>query len=261
MPLPLERTDTTVAASSSGHGTNLDVVQDVLYGREVDVVTVEDEGPEESARQIIEQSKLGYGVIAVGATARSGRARFVSPMVNELLKHSDLPVVIVRRARNLEGRLPGIFAQALVPVVASPSSRAAQELAANLSSRLGTRLMLSHVVYDAGGRVEVGRRLIGRLLSAAPPAETGVAERILAQAHEHALQVNANVDTEIRLASSPAVEMVRRASEIDADLIVLGARLRRLDDGRPSLGPTVEHVLEHASQTVVAVITPDDRPS
>ena len=258
---PEELAATVLSVQSNGSGTNLDVVRDVLYGREVDVAVIDGAGPEESARQIIDHSKLGYGVIAVGATGGSEPGRFVSPVVDELLQHSDLPVVIVRRARNLEGRLPGIFAQALVPVVASPSSRAAQELAANLSARLGTRLMLSHVVYDTGARAEAGRRLIGRLLNPAPPADTGVAERILAQAHDHALQVNANVDTEIRFASSPAVEMVRRASEIDADLIVLGARLRRLGDGRPSLGPNVEHVLEHASQTVVAVVTPDDRPS
>jgi len=257
---PEELAATVMEVPTKGNGSNVDVVRDVLYGRKLDVATVGEVGPEEAARRIIDQSRLGYGVIAVGAAAAPGQGRFASPLVDELLKGSDLPVVIVRRARNLEGRLPGIFAQALVPVVASPASRAAQELAANLSARLGTRLMLSHVVYDTGGRLDTGRRLLGRLLSPAPPVETGVAERVLAQAHDHALKVNANVDTEIRIADSPAVELVRRADEIDADLIVLGARLRRLGDGRPSLGPNVEHVLEHASQTVVAVVTPDDRP-
>ena len=48
--------------------------------------------------------------------------------------------------------------------------------------------------------------------------------------------------------------------EIEADLIVLGAQLRRLDDGHATLGPNVEHVLEHAAQTVVVVIMPDERP-
>jgi len=58
----------------------------------------------------------------------------------------------------------------------------------------------------------------------------------------------------------PAREIVEQATELEADVIVLGAQLRRLDDGRPSLGPNVEHILEHASQTVVAVVTPDRRP-
>ena len=90
--------------------------------------------------------------------------------------------------------------------------------------------------------------------------ETDVAERVLAQAQAHALEVSANAHTSIRFGTLPAAEVVEEADEIEADLIVMGARLRRLDDGRPSLGPNVEHVLQHASQTVVVVVTPDERP-
>ena len=86
-----------------------------------------------------------------------------------------------------------------------------------------------------------------------------MAERVLARAYEHALEVRATADTEIRFASSPAVEIVRHANEIEADLIVIGAQLRNLD-GRPSLGPNTEHVLQHAAQTVAVVVMPDQRP-
>ncbi len=268
---PEELPATVMAVRANGSGPNLEVLEDVLYGRELDVAHLDDVDLVEAAAQIVAQSKLGYGVIAVGAVADPSRQTFVSPLVDELLRTSDLPVVIVRKARNLlPGRLPGIFAQALVPVVASPSSRAAEELAANLSARLGTRLMLSHVVYETGAPAGFGAQLLAPLRggvfgslrggqSALSP-EADVAERVLAQAYTHALEVHANADTEIRFARSPGVEIVRQATEIEADLIVLGGRLRRLDDGRPSLGPNVEHVLEHASQTVVAVIMPDRRP-
>ncbi len=273
---PEELAATVMAVRKNGDGPDMTVLENVLYGRELDVAMLDEVDVVEEARQIIAQSKLGYGVIAVGAVAEPGQGTFVSPLVDELLKTSDLPVVIVRTARNLAGTLPGIFAQALVPVVASPSSRAAQELAANLSGRLGTRLTLSHVVYQPpDARPDIGRRLLDRLRSGAAVVELGadrrvvadneraeleVAERVLAQAHAHALEVSANADTEIRFANRPAVEIVSQAVEIEADLIVLGAQLRRLDDGRPSLGPNVEYVLEHASQTVVAVVTPDRRP-
>ncbi len=273
---PEELAATVMAVSKNGGGPDMTVLENVLYGRELDVATLDHVDVVDEAKQIVAQSKLGYGVIAVGAVAEPGRGTFVSPLVDELLKTSDLPVVIVRTARNLPGALPGIFAQALVPVVASPSSRAAQELAANLSGRLGTRLTLSHVVYQPpDDRPDIGRRLLDRIRSGGTAVEVGaeptmvagneraeldVAERVLAQAHAHALEVSANADTEIRFANRPAVEIVSQAVEIDADLIVLGARLRRLDDGRPSLGPNVEYVLEHASQTVVAVVTPDGRP-
>ena len=257
---PEELPATVMAVNSNGEGPDIEVLENVLYGRELDVAELDDVNEVEAAAQIVAQSKLGYGVIAVGSVADPGHGTFVSPLVDEILKTSDLPVVIVRKARNLPGRLPGIFAQALVPVVASPASRAAQELAANMSSRLGTQLMLSHVVYTAPSDDDLGSRLFGRLRSPVPAAESDVAERVLAQAYGHALEVSASADTEIRFAAQPASEIVEQAVEIEADIIVLGAMLRRLDDGTPSLGPTAEHVLEHASQTVVAVVTPDHRP-
>ncbi len=270
---PEELAATVMAVPANGSGPNMDALENVLYGRELDVAILDAAGPVEAAEQIVAQSKLGYGVIAVGTVAEPGHGTFVSPLVDELLRTSDLPVVIVRKARDLPGELPGIFAQALVPVVASRSSRAAQELAANMSARLGTRLLLSHVVYQSPeSRSDLGRMLFGRLRGSAAgepgdvsvlddgEVDIDVAERVLAQAQAHALDVSANADTEIRFASRTAVEIVSQAVEIDADLIVLGAQLRRLDDGRPSLGPTVEYVLEHASQTVVVVVTPDERP-
>jgi Kef-type K+ transport system membrane component KefB len=246
--------------NSDGDRPQVDVVRDVLFGRPLDDASLDDLDPVETAAQIVAQSKLGYGVVAVGAVSSPGTKSFVSPLVDELLKGLEVPLVIVRKARNQNGRLPGIFAQALVPVVASPSSRAAQELATNLSAHLGTRLTMTHVIYDPAAPTAGDKPLLGRLLS--PPEEAlEVAERVVAQAHDHAVTVNANVDCEIRFAASPASEVVHRAIEIDADLIVLGARLRRLDDGLPTLGPNVEHVLEHADQTVVVVVTPDERPT
>ncbi|MEM7272884.1 MAG: cation:proton antiporter [Actinomycetota bacterium] len=256
---PEELPATVMAVQQNGSGPNLEALQNVLYGRELDVAYIDDAAEQEVAQQIVAESKLGYGVIAVGTVSHPRPGSSISPLVDELLRTSELPMVIVRRARNLPGKLPGIFAQALVPVVASPSSRAAEELAANMSARLGTRLMLSHVVYDPSDG-DLGGRLFGRFRTPVTEEETDVAERILARAQSHAIEVHATADTAIRFASLPAVEVVSQAAEVEADLIVMGARLRRLDDGRPSLGPNVEHVLEHASQTVVIVVTPDERP-
>ncbi|MEM8922251.1 MAG: cation:proton antiporter [Actinomycetota bacterium] len=254
-PESLAATVMSVADGNGDEPPSLEPVRNVLYGRDVEVKAID---PANAAEGIAAESKLGYGMIAVGTIDDPGHGVFFSPMIDELLGRVDLPVVIVRKARNLPGRLPGAFARALVPVVASSSSRAAEELAANFASRLGTQLMLSHVVYRPGTDL-VGAGLLGRLRDAAFPEDSDVAERVLARAHEHALEVRASADTEIRFASSPAEEIVRHASEIEADLIVLGAQLRNLD-GHPSLGPNTEHVLEHAPQTVVVVVMPDQRP-
>ena len=249
---------TVVAAQDNGgEPAGLEPLRNVLYGRKVEVRSTT---PTAAVDTIIAESKLGYGVIAVGTVADPGHGVFFSPLVDELLGRVDLPVVIVRKARSLDGRLPGAYARALVPVIASSSSRAAEELAANFGSRLGTQLVLSHVVYRPVTASAGGGRLLGRIRAAAFPEDSDVAERVLARAHEHAVGVRATADTEIRFASAPAEEIIRHASEVEADLIVLGAQLRNLD-GRPSLGPTTEHVLEHAPQTVVAVVMPDQRPS
>ena len=252
----------TVMAVRSPNGdgqVELEPLRNVLYGRELEIKEVPAEG---AVSAVVAEAKLGYGVIAVGAVDNPGRGVFLSPLVDQVLGQVDLPVVIVRKGRNLPGRLPGAFAQALVPVVATSSSRAAEELAANFAARLGTQLMLSHVIYQGSNGLVPSGRLFGRLRNAAFPEDTDVAERVLASAYEHALRVRATADVEIRFASSPAEEIVRHADEIEADLIVLGAQLRNLDgEGRPSLGPNAEHVLEHANQTVVAVVMPDQRPS
>ncbi len=250
-----EEIGATVMAGNQEDGTEADLepIKNVLFGREVEFKNADQEAVTE---RTIAQSKLGYGVIAVGAVREPGHGTYVSPLVRELLVNADVPVVVVRKAKNLPGRLPGIFAQALVPVVASLSSRAAQELAANLSSQLGTQLTLSHIVRPP----EDDKSSFINLVKATTfSGETDVAERVLAQAHAHALEVRANADTTIRIAASASEDIVDHANEIEADLIVVGAQLRRLD-GRPSLGPNVEHVLEHAPQTVVAVVMPDARP-
>lgn len=248
---------TVISVPSNGSEPDtLEPLRNVLHGRELEIKSVDASSAVES---IVAESKLGYGVLAVGTVADPGHGTFFSPMVDELLGRVDLPIVVVRKGRNLPGRLPGAFARALVPVVASSSSRAAEELAANFASRLGTQLMLSHVVYRPRRNLVGAGRLLGRWRDAAFPEDSEVAERVLARAHGHAVEVRASADTEIRFASSPAEEIVRHASEIEADLIVLGAQLRNLD-GRPSLGPNTEHVLEHAPQTVVAVVMPDRRP-
>ena len=255
-PESLAATVIAVESDNGDESQDLEPLRNVLYGRKVDVHPV---AAADAASSVIAESRLGYGVIAVGTVSEPGRGVFFSPMVDEILGQVDVPVVIVRKARDLPGRLPGAFAQALVPVIASESSRAAEELAANFASRLGTQLLLSHVIYQAHRSSDDSGPLFDRFRAAAFPGDTDVAERVLARAHDHAVEVRASAQTEIRFSASPAEEIVKHATDIEADLIVLGAQLRNLD-GRPSLGPTTEHVLEHATQTVVAVVMPDRRP-
>ncbi len=256
---PLDLAATVLAVRTDGDGPNINVMGNVLYGRNFEVAEV-DPGVdgEAAAAEIIAQSRLGYGVIALGAGEEPGLGHFSSSLVDEVLNRSELPVVIVRKAMSHPGRLPGVFARALVPIAGSRSSQAALELAANLSSNLGTHLLLCHVVYRPRSGTGPGS-LFDRFRASAFAEDDEVAGGLLAEALRYAMSTRATAETEIRFAGSPAVEIVNRANAIDADLVVIGAQVRRVPDSRPSLGPNVEHVLEHCPQTVVVVVMPDQR--
>lgn len=257
---PQDLAATVMAVRRNGDGgSDIDVMGNVFYGRDYEVAEL-DPGIDDAtaAAEVIAQSRLGYGVIALGAGTESGKRHFASSLVDEVLNRSDLPVVIVRKAMSHPGRLPGVFAQALVPIAGSRSSQAALELAANLSSNLGTHLLLSHVVYRPRGGTGPGS-LFERFRASAFPEDDDVAGGLLAEALRYAMETRATAETEVRFAGSPAAEIVKRANAIEADLVIIGAQLRRVPDSRPSLGPNVEHVLEYCPQTVVVVVMPDQR--
>ncbi len=257
---PEDLAATVVAVRGNGGGPNIDVMSNVLYGREFEVSELDPNLDDATAAaEIIAQSRLGYGAIAVGAVTEPGQRHFSSSLVDEVLNRSELPVVIVRKAMNHPGRLPGVFAQALVPIAGSRSSQAALELAANLSSNLGTHLLLSHVVYRPRNGTGPGSLFDRFRASAFSADDDDVAGGLLAEALRYAMETRATADTEVRFAGSPAVEIVKRANAIEADLVVMGAQIRRVSGSRPSLGPHVEHVLEHCPQTVVIVVMPDQR--
>lgn len=61
----------------------------------------------------------------------------------------------------------------------------------------------------------------------------------------------------VRLGSVASEEILATADDRGADLLVIGAQLRRNEDGRPFLGHGPEFVLEHARQTVAVVVFPE----
>lgn len=236
----------------------VDPVLNVLHGREVEVHTsprTADEAPD----RIIEESRLGYGVVGVGVADVASEGPLLSSLVDDLINRSPLPVVIVRAARRLETPLPPAFTRAFVPVAGGRSSRAAQEIAFNLSRALGTEVVLSHVVTDRPREASRPASVPPRHGRASDPTPQGVAERLLEQAVELAAEIGVDTRTHVlRSSSSPGEEIVTAARDAEADLVVLGARARRLG-GRPYLGANVEHVLHDSDATIVVVILPEDR--
>jgi Kef-type K+ transport system membrane component KefB/nucleotide-binding universal stress UspA family protein len=229
---------------------DVSVVRNVLHERDVEHRKLQLE--KSIAQTIVAESRLGYGVIGVGVTSRH-HVQLYSPMVDEMLLTAPVPIVIVRRARDLDRPLPGAFSRAVVPVTGTRSSRAAQEVAYSISANLGTEVVLTHVV-------DRPVRQLARFFTRARDADVGVTtppvtHHLMDAALALGTELGVTPRTVVQEGSSPAATLVATAKAEGADLVVLGASLRNVD-GRPFLGHVVETVLERCDTTVVVVATP-----
>ncbi len=218
----------------------MDPVLNVFDGRDLEVRQVTDH---DAVRAILDESKLGFGTIGMGVMDTPKPGQVLSAVADDLLANSQLPMVVVRRARHQQTRLPSFFTRCVVPVSGSRSSRAAQEVAGNLGANLGTELLLTHVVSRADG---------------------GDADRpglsILAAAEGYVRDLGAQSRSILRHGVSVTDELVRLAEVEEADLVVVGATARSLD-GRAYLGHTIEELLVRCDATVVVVAIPDTESS
>lgn len=239
---------------------DLSAVFEVFNGRDLEVRHVRQENP---LQAVLDQTLLGYGAVGLGARDSVDAGAILTPVVDDLLGQCRLPMVIVRRGRDRCGGVSeaaASFRRALVPVAGTPASRTAQELAFGLSGAMRTEVVVTHVVdrpgaHEAPDPYPPGRPPREPATAAAggtTTAAAGVIEQAVALASEHDVAARPSV----RAGTSTADVILEEATLHDADLIVLGTTVRRLQ-GRPFLGHTVEHLLEHADATVVVVATPD----
>lgn len=341
---PPEAEVTVFTAAERRATFDFEPLENALHGRELDFERVRER---DVAKRIAKEAALGYGAIGMGVESSEEIGQVISPLVDEVLRVSPIPVVVVRRARNLDRPLPGAYAKALVPASGGPASRAAAEVAGHLSSQLGTQLVLAHIVGSVeamgglrrsptkgsgamwpglwqdddgiaeaasvlaadgppasttdpdgpaggereadGGWVETEESgtlsrsgaapafvgslaaTMARLLQSpldllrprrlamlrSPARATGIGEQVLGQAAQLVEGLGVEPELVTRLGTSPAIELLDLVHETQADLVVMGANLRRLRD-RPFLGHTVETVLRRCDATVALVLVPFD---
>jgi Kef-type K+ transport system membrane component KefB/nucleotide-binding universal stress UspA family protein len=339
---PPEAEVTVFTAAERRASFDFEPLENALHGRDLDFERVRER---DVAELIAKEAALGYGAIGMGVQSSEEIGQVISPLVDEVLRVSPIPVVVVRRARNLDRPLPGAYAKALVPASGGPASRAAAEVAGHLSSQLGTQIVLAHIVGSAegmgglrrlptmvsagswpgiwhddeeiaealdvlsadgppatatgpedpagaesgedGGWVESeqpgtppgrGPALAGslgatmaRLLQApldllrprrlamlrSPARATGIGEQVLSQASQLVERLGVEPQLVSRPGTSVAIELLDLVNDTQADLVVMGANLRRLRD-RPFLGHTVETVLRRCDATVALVLVPFD---
>jgi Kef-type K+ transport system membrane component KefB len=202
---------------------------------------------------ILHHARLGYGAIALGATDTRQAGTLISPLVDELLGASPLPVLMVRRGENLDPLAPLAFRRILVPSAGTTTGRAAQEVAFGLARQLGAKVLVAHVVSTPSPR----RALLFRRADSEDNhvAASQSAERVVEEARALALELGARAETEIRVDPSVPDALLAMAREHAADLVVLGASLRQFS-GRPFLGHGTEYLLEQCRSTILVVTLP-----
>ncbi len=213
---------------------------------------------------VLEQAKLGYATLVVGATDRRVEGRLVSPFVDDLIATSSIPVVMVRRgAARGEPESAARFRRILVPAIGTEPGRAAQEVAFGLARKLEAQVLLAHVITAPMPAQEFAyprhtwvreRAGDGRPRPELPEAGR-LAERVVQEARALADELGVATETAICLGASAPVELLSLVREAAIDLLVLPANLRQLSE-RPFLGYGVEYLLDQCECTVVVVSVP-----
>ena len=247
-------------------------LRNVFYEREVDHRTVR---APDVVDAIVSESQLGYGVIGLGVAKNEEGILSISDMAEELLTVSTLPILIVRPPSSGH---PAAFSRVLVPAAARPTTRMACEVAFSISAQLGTQVTLAHIVEDRSARgsrrrssSEKGtsaflfpdlrpqqgakRRSAAREASTAREVQQG--EEILEKTHMLAQEMGVEARSIVHHSATAAEGILEAGEAEEADLIILGAQLRRVNN-RLFLGSTAEQVLQESPATVAVVLTPFD---
>jgi len=250
---PQESEVTLLSAGADVPAEDLAKVRAVFTERPV----VHEHEPEASPLGAIRKhAALGYGAIAVGATDVHVAGRLVSPVIDDLLGASPLPVVMVRRGVGEDPDRPPAYRRILVPAIGTEPGRAALEMACSVAQRTGGLVLLAHVVPPPPR----GRRRTYPFWNDRAQLDTGaqrteVAEQVVEAARAFATRMGVPTETLIRTSVSTTEEILALARERQVDLLVVAANLRQLS-GRPFLGHGVESLLEEAEATIVVVTAP-----
>jgi Kef-type K+ transport system membrane component KefB/nucleotide-binding universal stress UspA family protein len=195
----------------------------------------------EGPQAVLEESELGYSAVGIALPLPpdangNGNQDLIPPIARTLLSRGKVPLVAVRCTVQHQGHTS--FSKLIVPVAGTSASRAALELGLGLAETTGAEIVLLHVADGQG--------------DSAPEAHIPVLDHAVATATSKQVAVHVTV----RHGFSVAAEILDVAAESSADLIVIGAGMRRTGEGL-SFSHAVEEVLRRAVAAVAVVVTPE----
>jgi len=227
----------------AGGASDHQPVLDALSETEVRVLNKVGQDP---AEIIIEESRLGYDLLLLGAS-QGDESSMISNVVERVLRETQIRTAIVQVPG--DGSLPETSPRnVLVPVSASRSSRAAEELGYSIAQASGGRAIALHVidrpdgegVFIPGGSIEAART---------------TAEEMLMDARAFGERLGVQVETYVRVAANAEQEILDFARDESMDLLVLGTSNRPLTN-RPFFGHRISYMAENANGPMVIVALP-----
>ena len=219
----------------------------VLHDKQVDHLRLgTDIAAESVVGALVEECRLGYSVLVMGASQMRGTDCVISPFVDAVLGQVSVSAVVVRLPRGHQDQLPWAFGRAIVPVTGSTTSRGSAEVASYLSAAIGTRLHLLYVDTNPASRH------LADLTSLLGPPSVG--RQILDESAAMADKLGANHATELRHAQSAGGAILESVAELDADLLVLSAVRRGQVGGAPRFGNTAHFLLAESAATTIVVV-------
>lgn len=197
------------------------------------------------AEAIAREARLGYDLMLIGASSdEDEQSGLFSTMVDRILALVDIPTVVVHLPA--EGDYStSVPSSVLVPVVASRSSRAAEELAYSIARTTEGQVSALHVVNRPQEQ--------GMMFSSVSEREAiRTGREITTSAAAFGERLGVDVETMVEVATNAEAEIVELANQSGYDLLVIGASNRPLTD-RPFFGHRVSHILQHARIPVAIV--------
>lgn len=229
------------AGERAESATFLDELDSGFGGAEVVRKVVESE---DATGAILEEARKDYDLVVVGATERPGDSAVFHPMVDELVRLSPCPTMVVRGSPHTGEWQPR---RILVPTNGSPASRGAAEVAfAVAAGSDATEVVILNVPLEPGpsSAARVPNAFDDRLVVAG----WQMVEELAALGRSEGVRTR----PEVRMEASVEEVMLRVATSDDVDLIVLGTDVRA-GSGRLFLGPRVERILSTAPCPVVVI--------
>lgn len=197
------------------------------------------------AEAIARESRLGYDLMLIGASSdEDERSALFSTMVDRILALVDIPAVVVHLPEG-EPTGSGLPTKVLVPVVASRSSRAAEELAYSIARSAEGQASALHVVNRPQEQA-----MMFSTVTEGEAIRSG--REITASAAAFGSRLSVDVETLVQVDTNAEGAIVDLANNSDFDLLVIGASNRPLTN-RPFFGHRVSHILEHARIPVAVV--------